>query len=654
MKKRVTLLQSATECHFHTIPGEIALITVAPERAAIFTHLARIDYARFPEFVSDILGQVEKHTDIQVTDGPGDETQDIFSRTPTGERHLTQCKHTVDPKNNCAPEELDRLFAACHRKTCTRGLLVTNADLTPQAKRYVTDGEFRRLSERVGGALVEPDYWNGVRIWERIATSSSILNKWFSGMGQTHGLRKFSFDLVIHRMPGGELDAIKAPAVRTALGCSTQAPEGIQQVALNRDVGFTIEDWFARDLDLGVNFIGPRTKHGLVNIPLSALRIHVTVADHIGQYRPAQFRDEIVRFIGDRALPALGERQWWHLIATTPQAFVFLQDIVEPKVISVSEAESYVRVGGSPVTTEKSWIFLSGADYQRLVEDDDDLHWKHVPTGTVIRLVLSQRPHPVAAYDHYLRQMGLVQRIAQYEFRAVERVSEEDFHRIRRLIAVPTWVMMSDNDGDLFWAFPADTDVQEIARVDTMMQQENFKVLRVTDEDRAKIAGWIDVTPPNDDWLLNPSESEMSVPVALDRRLLWLSREVPCRRPRKIATWISLLESKGHYEVQHGFDFMQGRKTAKMSSAEIQPFLFDIRTLRGSHMLDFALVKGKLNANLRVREESILSTNSAIPTYTAELDTLVKQIVDIVNNEPSHAKATPPVSAPETRLRDAP
>ena len=67
-------------------------------REGIFKYLSQIGYDKFPEFVLDILIKIEGHSPIDVTDGQGDEKQDIITLNPSGERCLTQCKHTVEYK----------------------------------------------------------------------------------------------------------------------------------------------------------------------------------------------------------------------------------------------------------------------------------------------------------------------------------------------------------------------------------------------------------------------------------------------------------------------------------------------------------------------------------------------------------------------------
>jgi len=609
------------------------MIRVSPERKAVSDYLARIKYDDFPEFIRDVL-KSQGHADVQITDGAGDEKQDVLSTTPSGERQLTQCKHTVNSDQHYSGDELDLLFAACNRKNCTRGLLATNGDLTAQAKRYITDREYTRLAERSGAALVELDYWNGTRIWDLIATDDAILNKWFSGMGQTHGLRGFSFELVVHRMPDGENNAIKYADLIGSLGVPVQKTDaGVPIVRVNPTIRFSIEDWFARDLDLGVNFIAPVPKHGLVNVPLPAFKIHITIDGAVGAYDPAKCRDDVVRFIGER-LPKPGDNQWWHIIATPCRAFLFLQDIVQPKVVTITDAGTFVGVANSPVTAETEWLSLSGNGYARVTDDGvDDLHWKHIPSGTAIKVYMAQRPHPVAAYEHYIRQIALAKRIAQYEFRALAQFSQGDLDRVRHFVTDPNWVIMSSDRGELFWAFPPETDPQRVVEIDSKLAEQGLQVLRVRDEDRAKVVGAIDITPPAGEWFMNDSEASLSVPAWLDQRMFWLTSEVAANRPKKIGTWMELLKFKAHYEVQHGYDFMHGETQRHLSAEEIQPLLFDLFTMRGSRMLDFALVKGQLHINLRISERSISATNALMPAYTAELDRLTSEIVTIIKRD---------------------
>jgi hypothetical protein len=120
------------------------MIAMSPEREEIFRYLSKIGSDKFPEFILDLLVHVKKHRAIDMNDGPGDEKQDILTITPTGERHVTQSKHTENCNQKSNGDDLDLFFGACQRKDCPLGLFATIADLTPQGKRFITDKEYAR------------------------------------------------------------------------------------------------------------------------------------------------------------------------------------------------------------------------------------------------------------------------------------------------------------------------------------------------------------------------------------------------------------------------------------------------------------------------------------------------------------------------------
>lgn len=151
MADRLEIIQGATPYHYHVLPSDMSRATVSPQREAIFQYLSRLGSDHFVDFVIDLLVEANGHTLVERTEGPGDEKQDILTLDQVGERHLTQCKHTINYKDNTSGDELDLLFGACHRKNCRRALYVTNTDLTPQAKRYVTDKEYARLTASDAG-----------------------------------------------------------------------------------------------------------------------------------------------------------------------------------------------------------------------------------------------------------------------------------------------------------------------------------------------------------------------------------------------------------------------------------------------------------------------------------------------------------------------
>jgi len=57
MASKLSILHGGSVHHYHELPTELELITLSPERQAVFRYLARIGWDRFPEFVEDILVQ---------------------------------------------------------------------------------------------------------------------------------------------------------------------------------------------------------------------------------------------------------------------------------------------------------------------------------------------------------------------------------------------------------------------------------------------------------------------------------------------------------------------------------------------------------------------------------------------------------------------
>jgi len=625
-KKAITILQGASVHHYHSVPGELDLITVSPERRAILTYLAQIGSARFPEFVLDLLIHVEGHSAIDITDGPGDEKQDILTHSPDGKRHLTQCKHTEKPAKNYSGDELDLLFAACCRKNCTSALFVTNSDLTPQGKRYITDGEYARGWQGDPSSLPSMDYWNGNRLWERVARSDVILNKWFGGMCQAHALRHFSFDLVVHRLPDGDTSQVSIDDLVNALdaeNCGNAMGKPAYSVRIDDGLRFTVCEWFHTDLDLGVPFVGPETSHGLVNIPLPAFRIEATVSDDVEKYDITECRDKIVSYVGNRALPVLPTDNWWHIIAAQPKAFVFLHDIARAVVIPAAPGQAYVRIGDANVTAESGWALLpADPEFARPQAAGDDLQWQHTPTGTKILLILDQRPHPLAAYQQHIHQCQLRDRLTHCEIRVVADADRDTLDKIRHIVD-PRWILMTSNRGELFWAFsPDEADGND--PVEETLRRWGLDPKRISENGRSRLVKLIDVYPPNPTWRATMSQSEIVTPVWLNRRILWLSKKVKCEQPAELKQWLALLKFKWEYEHEYGHDFMAASETKSIGSEEIRGLLCDFFTVRGHRMLDIAFGDESMTLNLRVKLTSTAATADAVKPYVAEVDKLLE------------------------------
>lgn len=301
--------------YYHNVPGELELLTVTPEQQAIFQYLSAVGPDRFQEFVADILTLVEGHEVIDITGGPGDEKQDILSKSQDGGRQLTQCKHTVNIATKSTGDELDLMFSAAIRKDCKVALYVTNGDLTPQAKRYINDQEYLRGSSIAPALLPQTEYLTGRKIWERIASNSQILNKWFSGAAQVHGLRSVSLSLVISEMP--------ERAVRES------EPEAVLKSfhALGSSFTLTVDSWFS-----SLHNVPGVAEKLLLNSPIPSLRVQVT-DNGAGLFDV----ESVVRNAAAAALSSVGDATGWlHLFISPQSAAFFVHDLGKPDSQSAS------------------------------------------------------------------------------------------------------------------------------------------------------------------------------------------------------------------------------------------------------------------------------------------------------------------------------
>ncbi|GAO05131.1 restriction endonuclease [Anaeromyxobacter sp. PSR-1] len=97
-----------------------------------------LDPATLVSVVRDLL-VLHGHHDIRITDGPGDGGRDIHSLTTRGDKHLVQCKYHRDSSAACSSAEAGELPKAMIKLGYRHSLFVTNARMSPQAKREYLD-----------------------------------------------------------------------------------------------------------------------------------------------------------------------------------------------------------------------------------------------------------------------------------------------------------------------------------------------------------------------------------------------------------------------------------------------------------------------------------------------------------------------------------
>ena len=117
--------------------------------------LTKLNPTKIVDLVADILFR-RGHQQIKIVDGPGDGCRDIHSLTRKGEKHLTQCKHHDDTEKTVTSKETGELPLGLIKFGYKSGLFVTNAGISPQAKREYLDNYPTLELEFIEGSELAP------------------------------------------------------------------------------------------------------------------------------------------------------------------------------------------------------------------------------------------------------------------------------------------------------------------------------------------------------------------------------------------------------------------------------------------------------------------------------------------------------------------
>jgi hypothetical protein len=123
-----------------------------------------------PRLVRDLLAS-GGHTEIRITDGPGDGCRDIHSLDDDEERSLTQCKCHRDVEQTVSSKEVGELALGLVKLGYKRGLFVTTSQISPQAKRELLDN-FPGL---------ELSFLDGDELLSAVLDDVALAALWFDG-----------------------------------------------------------------------------------------------------------------------------------------------------------------------------------------------------------------------------------------------------------------------------------------------------------------------------------------------------------------------------------------------------------------------------------------------------------------------------------------
>lgn len=629
------IISGTMQYFHHTIPSELDLITTTPTREGVFKYLSQIGYSKFPEFILDILVKVEGHKPVDVTDGQGDEKQDILTINPNGERCLTQCKHTVDYKSHYNGDDLDILVVACMRKNCKQAIFVTNTDLTPQGKKYVNDGEYNRGFSNPSDCP-SVDYWNGFKIWERIKNNQDIINKWFSGLGQVHGLRSFKFDLTIQELPFKKNSSPQSDSFNALLKLLSGKPWiteknlGLEYNAeISEDYKVNIKKWFQFTGGLDINYLIPNQDVSFLNQPAYALTIEVNINSNIEKYSPTEVRNEIVNKIANDVLANGSPDKWWHLTSSQIRSIIYLHDISEPREIQLTQAATFVKTTYKNTSNELSYCSLLETQFD-LSENSEDSIWLHKTTGIQVVQMFEQQINPVEQYNNQLIQYRQLENAKSYNFYAVENVDSLLLMRVRRILN-HEWVALQHNENNLIWGIPQDYDPNEVELINKKLELLNLRILSVKKENIPLILKNVqkDIGPST--WMFTSELKNISYPILLNKRVFWLSKDLRLNSKIDLDKAIELLKYKYSIENEYGFDNLHGKEEMKLDSSELRELLFDFFIFRGKRMLDISIYKDPISINVRFCENSTEPSQDLATKYIDDFLTIYNDINKLIN-----------------------
>ena len=360
---------------------ETPLKSLLPNRSAISDLMAQLPASDFPELIEQILIQNHNHTRGDITDGPGDQSRDIHTLTPNGEKHLTQCRHTENShKANLDRHNLDELWAATSRLRYGHGLLVTNADMTTPAKASFRNGEYSREG------YPELKVWNDRNLWDEIRNNQNILNRWFSGLAQLHSVKRFSFRALPAKMPDREPAEIKTCIDGFIAKLKEQGfiaeRTGLSWKIENADVIIFMREWFASAANLFMP-CALKTPHDLMTAPFSILEFHVINKTNRASH------DAIREFLCSILLKNYENEDgsWTTMLVSPLIAPVYIHDTEDAIVSLIKPHTSFVLVNND-CFNELSTATLPPDEYT--IQSDDELVFIHRDTGILFCVNYSQ------------------------------------------------------------------------------------------------------------------------------------------------------------------------------------------------------------------------------------------------------------------------
>jgi Restriction endonuclease len=144
-----------------------------------------LDPGTLLELASDVLSN-RQHSGVRITDGPGDGGRDLHSVDRGGVQWVTQCKYHDRAETASSSKELGELPLALVKRGLRCGLFITNAKISPQAKREYLDS--------FPGLTLE--FIDGMALVRELRASAVLSGLWLSSDSRP---ASYSFPVIVRR-----------------------------------------------------------------------------------------------------------------------------------------------------------------------------------------------------------------------------------------------------------------------------------------------------------------------------------------------------------------------------------------------------------------------------------------------------------------------
>ncbi|WP_316794192.1 restriction endonuclease [Pedobacter frigoris] len=622
---RYTQISGHIPAIYRPIPSQESELVTLPRQEAIMSYLSQIPHHAFTEFVKDILTIIEGHTLVNITDGSGDEKQDLLTIDSKGNKCLIQCKHTSDNRSRYNGDELDLVFAATIRKNCKRAIFVTNGDLTTQAKRYINDQEYLRGWPKKSPRL-EIDYINNYRIWEKISSSSEILNKWFGGLGQTHGLRTFRFEISIFLLPfkAEQNQHILENLIRHLIDKALiheNTEEKTYEGRLGDEIEFKISHSLQFERNIDINYFSPDKDPNYSSPPLSALAIAVTVLND-KPFDVNLIRKNIIVQLLRNNLPVIPKGNWWHILTGRSTTFVFLHDLSQAKLISLDTAQTFVSDLGE-IYSEKEYCSLEGEGFESGKEEESEGMLIHAESGCSLIPYYTQEIGLEDEYNTKGVKYAQFSALKSYIFKVAKNLNTHSIQLAANTLPQSWFAFFRNNE--LVVCYSKEEKKSDITLVKQKLSDLKIELLTVKQSEKNKILTQIDLYKTN--YITTHRIDQLRYPVDLKERMFWIAKDFKFEKKAEIQFISELFAYKYRYECQWGrCDTLE----KNYSYPELTNLLFQPSTMRAQRSLDINIWNNPIWVVMRFYEQETSSSREIATAAIKEFEIIFEHIQSII------------------------